>query len=178
MSTVALTFAIALATVLTTAALHKLRAGERFAAQLAAYQLLPEAWPLSTLRRVGLGLAAVELLLAAALLVPPAWPLAATGTAALLALYLAAMAVNLLRGRHQIDCGCGDQPQPLSAALLARNLVLIFAALLIALAEQTAGLRDCLVALPASVVLVLIYTAAEQLLANASVLVPREAPDE
>ena len=40
------------------------------------------------------------------------------------------MAVNLLRGRHDIDCGCGGATHPLSWGLVARNGVLAAAAVL------------------------------------------------
>lgn len=49
----------------------------------------------------------------------------------LLAVFAAAMGINIARGRREIDCGCGrsDLRQPLSWLLVARNLVL--AALLV-----------------------------------------------
>jgi Methylamine utilisation protein MauE len=39
------------------------------------------------------------------------------------------MAINLLRGRNDIDCGCGGAAHPLSWGLVVRNVVLAAAAL-------------------------------------------------
>ena len=46
------------------------------------------------------------------------------GGAALLLAYAAVMAINLVRGRRFIDCGCGGAAQPLSLGLVLRNVVL------------------------------------------------------
>jgi Methylamine utilisation protein MauE len=50
----------------------------------------------------------------------------ALGTVLLLAVFAAAMAINLRRGRAHIDCGCGQSflAQSLSWTLVARNAVL------------------------------------------------------
>jgi hypothetical protein len=65
---------------------------------------------------------AVGLLLLSAQAMP--WTLLAAGL--LLALFAAAMAINLRRGRAHIDCGCGHSvlKQTLSWTLVARNAVL------------------------------------------------------
>jgi hypothetical protein len=111
------------------AALHKLRDLRRFAALLRAYRLLPAA----AARPAAIGLALCELATGVALCMP-AWgrggALAASG---LVALYTAAIATNLLRGRRSIDCGCGLAPRALGGGLLVRNLLLAGAALLAAL---------------------------------------------
>ena len=66
---------------------------------------------------------------AVALAVARAWGLA--GAAALLALYAAAIAVNLARGRRHLDCGCTGPAlrRPISGWLVLRNLVLVAIAL-------------------------------------------------
>jgi hypothetical protein len=105
------------ALLLASAARHKLRDREGFRAALGGYGLLPE-------RSVPLAadlLVAGELAIGLALL---ATPRAGIAAAALLALYAGAVGVNLARGRRHIDCGCGGAPQPLSAWLVARNVVL------------------------------------------------------
>jgi hypothetical protein len=78
--------------------------------------------------------------------------------AALLALYSAAIVVNLARGRREIDCGCFGpaQRQPLSPALVLRNGVLIALALVCAL---PAGVR-ALVPLDALTIAALVAFAA------------------
>ncbi len=43
---------------------------------------------------------------------------------ALLALYALAMAINLARGRRDLDCGCGIVRKSISASMVVRNLLL------------------------------------------------------
>ena len=80
------------------------------------------------------------------------------------------MAVNLLRGRDHISCGCGGASgeQTLSWALVVRNLV--FAAVLGAAAASAASRAlvwvDYLVIVVGAALLVGIYAAASQLIAN------------
>jgi hypothetical protein len=89
---------------------------------IANYRLLPRmmvvpAGVLLPLLEMGVGL-----LLLSAMALP--WSLLAAGI--LLALFAAAMAINLRRGRAHIDCGCGQSflKQTLSWSLVARNAVL------------------------------------------------------
>ncbi|HSC84668.1 MAG TPA: MauE/DoxX family redox-associated membrane protein [Pseudomonas sp.] len=158
--------AITIAVILASAATHKLRAPARFAQQLEDYQLLPKA----LLKLVARGLPLVEIGVAFALLGPARRPIAAPLAAALLALYAAAIGINLWRGRADIDCGCSgpDQAQPLRRALLVRNSVLVALALLASIAPHARelGFFDGFVVIAASAVALLIYAAAESLLAN------------
>ncbi len=159
--------AITIAVILASAATHKLRAPARFRNQLEDYQLLPKA----LLRVVGHGLPLVEIGVAFALLVPASQASAALIAAALLALYAIAIAINLWRGRADIDCGCSgpDQAQPLRPVLLARNGVLVSLALVASIAPQARalGFFDGFVVIAAAAVALLIHTATEGLLANA-----------
>jgi uncharacterized protein (DUF58 family) len=52
--------------------------------------------------------------------------LLAVPAAALLMIFAAAMAINILRGRSHIDCGCGRSQlrQPLHWGMVVRNLLL------------------------------------------------------
>jgi hypothetical protein len=111
------------------AAAHKLRAPRSFAAQLAEYRLLPAAASLPG----ALALAGAELALCLGLCAPALSRPASAGAALLLALYAGAIAINLLRGRDAIDCGCGFAPRPLGAGLLLRNALLAAGALTAAL---------------------------------------------
>lgn len=119
-----------LALLLGSTAFEKARDFAGFRAALIGYALLPERLA----GAIAAGLAGCEAALAIALVAPAALELRATAlvaSAALLALYSAAIAVNLARGRRDIECGCGGPAarQPLSEWLLARNALLVAAAL-------------------------------------------------
>ena len=162
--------ALAIAVLLASAATHKLRAPARFAKQLADYQLLPEALVRPSARVIPV----VELAIAFSLLVPVSRSWAALTAASLIALYAAAIGINLWRGRRDIDCGCAgpDQVQPLRPVLLLRNSVLVGLALLASVAPIVRDLNvfDGFVTLFASAVALLIYAAADGLLANSPLL--------
>ena len=68
----------------------------------------------------------VEMIVGLLLLSARLMPWAGGAAVALLALFAAAMAVNIMRGRGHIDCGCGQSflKQTLSWTLVARNAVL------------------------------------------------------
>ena len=118
---------------LASGAAEKLRDSRRFRAAVAGYALLPERAIGAAATAFALGEAA----LAAALLAPAAAgvrAIAAVAAALLFAVYGAAIAINLARGRRAIDCGCGGPAArvPLSGWLVARNALLVAAALLCA----------------------------------------------
>jgi len=159
--------ALALAVILVTAASHKLRAPRRFARQLDDYALLPQVLLTLFTRLIPL----LESALALTLLLPATRTWAAFGTAALLAAYALAIAINLWRGRRDMDCGCSgpNQPQPLRPVLLLRNAGLVALALIAAqppLAREM-GAADLMLSILASATLLLLYTAIDTLLANA-----------
>jgi hypothetical protein len=109
---------VTLSLLLLTAAIHKLRDLRSFRATLAEYRLLPP----STVAVGAAATPAVELALAVGLHVAPRDALA--GTAALLVVYAAAMAINLARGRRDLECGCGGRRRTISGTLVARNTTL------------------------------------------------------
>ena len=119
----------ALSLLLASAAWHKLRDVGAFRAAVENYRLLPprlggaRSRAFADRRRVRAGGRAV----AAARRCGGA----ALGGAALLALYAAAMAITLRRGRRDVDCGCAGPAhrQSVRPALVARNGVLVLAAL-------------------------------------------------
>jgi len=114
-----------LALLFAAAALHKFRDLAGFGVVLAEYRVLP-----GSLLHAGVWLVpAFEACVALALLAPgPLGPAAAAG---LLGSYGAAIALNLARGRRELDCGClgPGQGQPISGALVARNALLAAGAL-------------------------------------------------
>ena len=151
---------LVLAAVLLAAAVAKLRALEEFAGVVHNYRLLPELLA----RPVAYALPVLEIVLALGLLLDPTRRPAAVATAALLAVFALAMAINLWRGRAHIDCGCfaAALKQRLSWALVARNGVLIGLALLIvplAPGPRSLGALDLLTVAVASGSLLLLYIA-------------------
>ncbi|MGH7288377.1 MAG: MauE/DoxX family redox-associated membrane protein [Myxococcota bacterium] len=121
----------ALALLFAASAFAKLRDVDGFAAAVAGYRILPARLA----RAAALVFLALELTLVAALLSPPLRAAAGLGAAALLGLYAFAIAVNLVRGRRHIDCGCSGPGgrQAISGPLAARNALLASAALALAL---------------------------------------------
>ena len=99
------------------AVVQKFRQPNDFIRALAGYRLVPDGalrfWWLLPLTEL---LAALELLLSIG---ESRW----LGLSLLL-LYAAAIAINLLRGRHDIDCGCGGEATPIGWGLVMRNVVL------------------------------------------------------
>lgn len=125
-----LTIATSLALLLAAAAAHKLAGFRSFAATLGDYRLLPA--PLAT--AFSAVMIIVEMAIACGLLIPALRATAAVSAAALFITYGAAIAVNIARGRVDIDCGCsfGRSADRLSFALIWRNALLAAAALVAA----------------------------------------------
>ena len=119
-----------LAALFATAAWHKATDLPRFRATLIAYRLLPP----SLGRSVAALVPGLELAIAVGLLLP-AYRWAAYAATALLGFYSVAIAVNLARGRRNIDCGCFGRAarMPLHEGLLARNALLIACAIAVPL---------------------------------------------
>jgi hypothetical protein len=164
---------LALAGVFASAALHKGRDLDAFAAAVAAHRLVPEASAGAFARAFAL----CEVAAAAGLLVPTSAPLAAGLAAALLVLYTGAIAINLARGRREIDCGCSARPQPLSGRLLARNAALgalAFAAALPPSARAWVWV-DALTAAAGLAALALLWLAAQTLAFGSTTRIGRSA---
>jgi uncharacterized membrane protein len=107
----------------------KLRAIDEFTGIVADYRLVPAAL-VEPMARV---LPILEITAGLGLLLQPTRPLAAGLACALLLLFAAAMAINLARGRREIDCGCylGRQKERIGWPLVVRNLLLAAVALLL-----------------------------------------------
>jgi hypothetical protein len=97
-------------------------------------------------------------------------------------MYGGALAVNLLRGRRQIDCGCGlsgaaGGEQPLSWWLVARNVVLALLAVIAGLPQsgRELGFFDALTLAAATLAAVLLYAGSSQLIRNGA-LAARRTP--
>lgn len=118
----------ALALIVLAAAWHKFTDAMAFLSALAAYRLLP----MKLVEPVARALPVVEAALALGVLVPTIRTPALVAMALLFALYGAAIAVNLARGRSHIDCGCGGDAHSLTWALVGRNAILAGLALVAA----------------------------------------------
>jgi uncharacterized membrane protein YphA (DoxX/SURF4 family) len=152
---------LALGALFLSSALHKVRDVFTFERTLAAYRLLPGR----LVRPLARSVPAVEAVvgLGALLQYPPAY----VAAMALLGGYAVAMAINLLRGRRSIDCGCGGDRQPISWALVGRNAALVAIS---ALALQPASARplgwiDAVTVVCGVLVCGLVYGAFNQVLA-------------
>lgn len=166
----AIALSLLLSYVLVDAGLHKLRDPARYGAVIDGYRLLP--------RGLGAGVAAplgaLEVGLGAGVLLPFTHLPALAGSAALIVGYFLAIAINLARGRRDIDCGCGapEQAQRLSPALLLRNATLVAAALLLLSTPGGAPAHwsGWAFALFAGAVAALLYASINALLSNAQLL--------
>lgn len=103
------------------AALHKVTDFAGFRQTVADYRLIPDI----LIAPAAAALAVAEMASVVLLLVPGTVSIGAATAAVLLAFYGSAMAINLLRGRTSIDCGCGGPGQSISWILVGRNVMLI-----------------------------------------------------
>lgn len=162
-----LTLALLLAVLLGHAAWGKLTARREFAGVLEAYALVPAplVGALSVLLPVG------EAVVATGLLVHSLRPLAGALAALLLAAYGVAIAINLGRGRRDLDCGCAGpgERRPIAAWMVWRNGVLAVAAGLVALGgtDRALSVADGLTVLGAVTGFSLLYLALDRLLTAA-----------
>lgn len=164
--TVSLILRILLAYIFLRAALHKAGDLPRFVAQLDAYDLLPQRM----LRRVAGLLLLTESALVLTLPVP-GWGLPPLFAAGLLAAYALALAINLIRGEEDLDCGCdgpAEFPQGISWSLVGRNAALVLLALAAALpnTERVLSLQDVATIAFASAAGILLYSSVGQAIAN------------
>ena len=164
------TCALVTSFVFVTAALHKWQNSREFSETLRAYRLLPD----SVLAPMGRMFPFLEGLVGIGVLVPASTAPAGQAAALLLTLYAGAMAINLVRGRRDIDCGCGptSQHQRLSGWLLVRNAILAGIALVAAGGAGDGGMNwfEWLVTLMAAASCCLVYLIGNQLLVNDDLL--------
>jgi hypothetical protein len=165
---------LVLAAVFAMAAFAKLRSLEEFVGVVHNYRVLPEC----LVRPVAYAMPPLEAAIALALLLEPTRSAGAIGAAALLAIFTLAMALNLARGRVEIDCGCfaATLRQRISWALVGRNVALMaLAALAIPSSGAARALTwlDAVTIIAASSSAVLLYVAFTQLRSMALPARPR-----
>lgn len=154
-----------LAVLLLRAVWHKAGAFPETTGYLAGYGIVPSGREVAATRAV----IVAEAVVLVALVLPATRVAGALGAAALLAGYAGAMAFALGRGRRRIDCGCGGAPQVVSAATVARNLVLAALALAVAIlpAGGTGGAPGAALAVAGGLTLWCVYAVVDRLIANA-----------
>jgi hypothetical protein len=130
-----LTLGMALALLFAASAAHQLVAWPQWPGIVRNYRLVPQGLA----GAASIAIPCAEAVTAAALLWAPLRPLGGVSAALLLALFAAAVGINLDRGRTWIDCGCfGSGPRTgLSRWMVVRNLAL--AALALALCVPPAS---------------------------------------
>lgn len=117
-----------LAVLIAAALAHKAHDFRRFLTSMRGYGLLPA----EAVKPAAVAVISMELVAVLALLLGPA-SLAATMSAGLFTAYAAVIAVNIRRGRTEIDCGCSwVKAARLSPQYCYRNLTLVCLCLLIA----------------------------------------------
>ena len=158
----------ALSLLLASAAAHKLRDIAGFRAALARYELLPTAW----IGACTVGVIAMEVGVAAGLWLPGIAATSGLAAAGLFGVYAGAIVINLVRGRHDIDCGCAGVAggQPLSGGVVIRNGVLVIVAVVITFPQSSRPLTwlDAITISAGVSTLALLYAAADGLLASGS----------
>ena len=155
------------------ASVHKLTGFERFRTILGDYRIMPGILvPL-----VATAVPALEVALGLAWLFGSEPRVAGLMTAGLLVLYTSAIALNLLRGRVHLSCGCGfgkaaRGDEALSWWLVVRNAALLMAAVAATLpqSERSIGVLDYGLLVAALLGVVLLFSAANQLMRNASAI--------
>lgn len=153
-----------LALLFATAAWSKLTRLEEFYGVVRNFRLLPDG----ASRAVAWLLPVLELLVAIGLVLRPLAVPAAQLAAVLLLVFAVAIAVNVVRGRTAIDCGCFRQglKQRISWWLVGRNAGLAILALVVAAvlpAVQPASIVDIVTGLLAGATAMVIYLGASLL---------------
>jgi uncharacterized membrane protein len=158
--------AFALALIFGASGAMKMRDLEMFQSSLANYRLAP-SWmekPLAYIFPI------LECAGAMGLLIASTRTTAASMLLALLATFTGAIAINLARGRRNIDCGCFGPMlrQELSGWLLLRNLFLMLVAAAVMLPGNSRALEslDIATILLGATTLVILYASANVAIAN------------
>ncbi|HVC02540.1 MAG TPA: MauE/DoxX family redox-associated membrane protein [Steroidobacteraceae bacterium] len=148
------------------AAGHKTRRFGEFVESFAAYRVVPARWAGAAAHAIPI----LELAVCAALLLPAEHARGALAASGLLIAYAAAIALNLARGRRELDCGCAGpgRRRPIAAWMVWRNLIL---ALVLGIAASPWTARaleevDYLTVAGGLTAVVLLYLAVDRLAAD------------
>jgi hypothetical protein len=165
-----LTIAILIAFVFAAAGIHKAMNFSHHAGVVADYRVVP-AWVVPLLAPL---IIVLEFAVVVLVLIPDTRSAGVILTTGLLFVYILSIALNLVRGRTFIDCGCswGSQGHQISAWLIARNLIMVAVALLALLpsANRSLQLMDWILAALAGTAVIAVYLIGDLLIANGSKL--------
>ncbi|MCX5497251.1 hypothetical protein OSH11_21305 [Kaistia dalseonensis] len=165
LSLVSAAITVFIALIFVRSALHKAGAFTEFTGFVADYQIVGER----LVQPVSMGIVGAEILVVALQLIPGGQVPGLMLAAGLLALYAAAMAVNIWRGRTHIECGCGGAVQPLAWALVMRNGALVLlAGLAAATGPLSLDVAGTATAIACGFAAWVAFLLAEQILANSS----------
>ena len=147
------------------AAWHKLADFAAFKGLVADYQVTPEP----AVTTVAGMVAAAEVAVVCALVLHETRHSGALLAIAMLVGYAAAMALNILRNRRHIDCGCGGPEHAIDWSLVIRNIVLAAIVAVVLLSNAAAlSFVEAAVAVAAGVALWSVFVVVEQVRANAA----------
>ena len=145
---------------------HKLRDLARFADAFAEYRVLPDALA----RRLAWLIPSVELGVAASLLWEPGRRTAVVAGVTVLIAYASGLGVNLLRGRRDLDCGCGTarDRRAIATWMVWRNLILaaVLGIAVLPWSPRAFNLIDWLTVMGGLTVGVTLYAAVDRLLGD------------
>jgi hypothetical protein len=145
------------------AAAHKLLHRYQFVAALEAYELTSRRFNTAIARVVPV----LELAAAIGIWIAPTRLSASLLAVTLLVIYAAAVAINLARGRRDLDCGCTafGRRSPIAGWMVVRNSILAMAAVLVSapVSSRTLTLTDALTVAGGLCVLTLLYMAVDAL---------------
>jgi uncharacterized membrane protein YphA (DoxX/SURF4 family) len=148
---------------------HKLGELNDFTRSISDYELVPASWAPLLAR----GLMVAELALGLGLLIALTRTPALLLSIALMSIYTLAIAINIFRGRRDLNCGCSGpgREQTIDSWLLGRNLFIIAFGIfsMTVLVDQPQTLLWQL-ALPGAVITILMYHIFNQLHANRTLL--------
>jgi hypothetical protein len=152
--------------VLARALLHKITARAEFEGTLTEYHILPGSWS----RAATVLLTLLEGVALVAVIAPVSRVEGAMLAGTLFGVYSVAIAINLMRGRDRIDCGCGGLGQELSWFLVGRNLLLIAGCICIVTCDLPAmlGVAECVAAAGLVPLLWLLLVMFDRILGNRS----------
>lgn len=148
---------------------HKLGDLNEFTRSISDYELTPASWAPVLAR----GLMVTELALGLGLLIALTRTPALLLAIALLSIYTLAIAINIFRGRRDLNCGCSGpgREQTIGGWLLGRNLLIIafgFFSMTVLINPQQVLLWQ--LTLPGAVITILLYHIFNQLHANRTLL--------